>query len=164
MVAGRSVGLMADGRECRRGRELRACGCREREGGESSATRASAPYCSWSRLARSPLTKFIFVKAEASGTLPKATRFVGEAAHRRASTKPSSTRSLAVKVSVQSRPMGCVRGGRRPREKSRKIKDFIGARVETSSVRPSVGVRLLFIRVPLAAAGLWRLDAATRRT
>ena len=57
-----------------------------------------APYCSWSRLARSPLTKFIFVKAEARGTLPKATRFVGEAAHRRASTKPSSTRSLAVKV------------------------------------------------------------------
>ena len=40
--------------------------------------------------------------------------------------------------------MGCVRGGRRPREKSREIKDFIGARVETSSVRPSVGVRLLF--------------------
>ena len=28
----------------------------------------------------------------------------------------------------------------------KKIKDFIGARVETSSVRPSVGVRLLFIR------------------
>ena len=42
---------------------------------------------------------------------------------------------------------GCVRGGRRPREKSRKIKDFIGARVETSSVRPSVGVRLLFILI-----------------
>ena len=28
----------------------------------------------------------------------------------------------------------------------KKIKDFIGARVETSSVRPSVGVRLPFIR------------------
>ena len=67
---------------------------------------ADAPYCSWSRLARSPLTKFIFVKAEASGTLPKATRFVGEAAHRRASTKPSSTRSLAVKVFPLGR--GCV--------------------------------------------------------
>ena len=39
-------------------------------------------------------------------------------------------------------------------ETSGKIKDFIGARVETSSVRPSVGVRLLFIQRPREVATL----------